>query len=222
MMFFMHSPVGNPTLFSLSAIIIWASTPQCTAGTQPPNNSGGYYNQYSVHIRLFSQAKQCLIIFPILYSNLKWGMDEVNVCEALQKAIGTTTCFLRTTAAEWYTHSTFFSILNLKWFFHEEQFSTEGSTWNRLDFYLKSKRVLLWGQLKKPFGTISFSIVYVSKVPYSPSLLLTLAKPGPWLLDNCEELLKEDWGRLDTSGPSQLSIKQTWNTKQRISLWALD
>ena len=35
---------------------------------------------------------------------------------------------------------------------------------------------------------------------YSPSLRFSLAKPGPWLPDNCEELLKDDGSRLDTSG----------------------
>jgi hypothetical protein len=31
---------------------------------------------------------------------------------------------------------------------------TEGSTWNQKGFYLKPKRVLLWEQLKNPFGTL--------------------------------------------------------------------
>ena len=39
----------------------------------------------------------------------------------------------------------------------------------------------------------------------SPSLRLRLAKPGPWLLDRSEELLKEARGRADARGASQLS-----------------
>lgn len=40
----------------------------------------------------------------------------------------------------------------------------------------------------------------------SPSLLLSLAKPGAWLVDSCEELLKDDGGRLETSGLSHTSV----------------
>jgi hypothetical protein len=32
--------------------------------------------------------------------------------------------------------------------------STEGSTWNPKGLCLETKRVLLWGQLKNPFGTL--------------------------------------------------------------------
>lgn len=48
----------------------------------------------------------------------------------------------------------------------------------------------------------------VSAETNSPSLLLSLAKPGAWLLDNCVELLKDDGGRLDTSGLSHTSENQ--------------
>lgn len=50
---------------------------------------------------------------------------------------------------------------------------------------------------------------------YSPSLLLTLAKTGPWLLDSWEELLKDDDGRLDISGLSQTSVIQPQEKRQR-------
>ena len=39
----------------------------------------------------------------------------------------------------------------------------------------------------------------------SPSLRLRLAKPGPWLLDSSEELVKEARGKEDARGASQLS-----------------
>lgn len=48
----------------------------------------------------------------------------------------------------------------------------------------------------------------------SPSLLLTLAKTGPWLLDSWEELLNDDGGRLDTSGLSHTSVKKITRQKR--------
>lgn len=42
-----------------------------------------------------------------------------------------------------------------------------------------------------------------------PSLLLTLAKTGPWLLDSWEELLKDAGGKLNTSGLSHTSVNQS-------------
>ena len=39
----------------------------------------------------------------------------------------------------------------------------------------------------------------------SPSLRLRLAKPGPWLLDSSEELVKEARGKEEARGASQLS-----------------
>lgn len=50
---------------------------------------------------------------------------------------------------------------------------------------------------KKSFNTVS------------PSLLMSLAKPAAWLPESCEELLKEDGGRLDTSALSQPSVHQS-------------
>lgn len=43
----------------------------------------------------------------------------------------------------------------------------------------------------------------------SPSLLLTFAKTGPWLLVSWEELLNDDGGRLATSGLSHTSVNQS-------------
>ncbi len=51
-----------------------------------------------------------------------------------------------------------------------------------------------------------------------PSLLLTLAKTGPWLLVSCEELLNDDGGRLVTSGLSHTSVNQSQSRKDRDQL----
>lgn len=48
----------------------------------------------------------------------------------------------------------------------------------------------------------------ITPVQNWPSLLLSLAKPGPWLLDSWDELLKADGGRWDTSDPSQVSVNK--------------
>lgn len=48
-----------------------------------------------------------------------------------------------------------------------------------------------------------------------PSLLLTLAKTGPWLLDSWEELLKDAGGKLKTSGLSHASVDQTKSRKKK-------
>lgn len=54
----------------------------------------------------------------------------------------------------------------------------------------------------------------------SPSLLLTLANTGPWLLDSWEELLKDDGGRLATSGLSHTSVNQSHSRKKiNINVW---
>lgn len=53
-----------------------------------------------------------------------------------------------------------------------------------------------------------------SMVPHPPSLLLTLAKTGPWLLVNWEELLNDDGGRLVTSGLSHTSANQLYSRKK--------
>lgn len=45
-----------------------------------------------------------------------------------------------------------------------------------------------------------------ARSPHSPSLLLSLAKLGAWLLDSWEELLKDDGGRLASSAPSHSSV----------------
>jgi len=47
---------------------------------------------------------------------------------------------------------------------------------------------------------------------YPPSLRFSLAKPGPWLLDSCEELLKDDGSRPDTSGLWHISGNHMTNT----------
>lgn len=49
--------------------------------------------------------------------------------------------------------------------------------------------------------------------PHSPSLLLSLAKVGAWLLDSCEELLKAQGGRLASSVPSHSPVN---NHKQEV------
>ena len=51
----------------------------------------------------------------------------------------------------------------------------------------------------------------------SPSLRLRLAKPGPWLLDSSEELVKEARGKEDARGASQLSGRK--NTTFRLTHW---
>lgn len=52
----------------------------------------------------------------------------------------------------------------------------------------------------------------------SPSLLLTLAKTGPWLLVSWEELLNDDGGRLFTSGLSHTSVDQSQSRKGRFRM----
>lgn len=47
----------------------------------------------------------------------------------------------------------------------------------------------------------------------SPSLLLTLANTGPWLLVSWEELLNDDGGRLATSVLSHASVNQSQSRK---------
>ncbi len=49
----------------------------------------------------------------------------------------------------------------------------------------------------------------------SPSLLLTLANTGPWLLVSWEELLNDDGGRFATSGLSHASVNQSQSRKDR-------
>lgn len=44
---------------------------------------------------------------------------------------------------------------------------------------------------------------------HSPSLRFSLAKPGPWLLDSCEELLKDNWGKEEANGASQSSAGES-------------
>ena len=58
-----------------------------------------------------------------------------------------------------------------------------------------------------------------SRDDFSPSLLLTFAKTGPWLLDSWEELLKEDGGKLDTSGLSHTSVNQSRSKKKKKKTW---
>lgn len=47
-----------------------------------------------------------------------------------------------------------------------------------------------------------------------PSLLMSLAKPAAWLPESCEELLKDDGGRLDTNALSQPSVHQSESRKK--------
>lgn len=58
---------------------------------------------------------------------------------------------------------------------------------------------------KSPFELTSGAV--------SPSLLLSLAKPGAWLLDSWEELLKDGGGRLERSALSQFSVEK--NAKEK-------
>ena len=53
---------------------------------------------------------------------------------------------------------------------------------------------------------------------FLPSLLLSFAKPALWLLDKWEELLKEDGGRLDTSGLSHSSVQPITKHKGKKEL----
>ena len=46
---------------------------------------------------------------------------------------------------------------------------------------------------------------------HSPSLRLSFANPGLWLLDSSDELLNDDWGKVDTNGSSQLSVSEKQN-----------
>lgn len=52
----------------------------------------------------------------------------------------------------------------------------------------------------------------------SPSLLLTFAKTGPWLLVSWEELLNDDGGRLATSGLSHTSVDQSQSRKRLFKI----
>lgn len=54
---------------------------------------------------------------------------------------------------------------------------------------------------------------------FLPSLLLTLAKTGPWLLDSWEELWKDDGGKLDTSGLSHTSVNQSQRKNDKDKGW---
>lgn len=44
-----------------------------------------------------------------------------------------------------------------------------------------------------------------------PSLRLSLANPGLWLLDSSDELLNDDWGKADTNWSSQLSASEKYH-----------
>lgn len=43
-------------------------------------------------------------------------------------------------------------------------------------------------------------VIMTKTIKVSPSLRFSLANPGPWLPESCEELLKDDDGRFTTSG----------------------
>ena len=66
---------------------------------------------------------------------------------------------------------------------------TEGSSWNpkefyleRKRFYLESKRVLLWGQPKKPFGTLLSMCSHADTADAFLATDLKIASARPLLL----------------------------------------
>lgn len=76
--------------------------------------------------------------------------------------------------------------------------SSSTSTWSHV---MTAFEISKTNRERKSFNTVS------------PSLLMSLAKPAAWLPESCEELLKEDGGRLDTSALSQPSVHQSQSRK---------
>lgn len=83
-----------------------------------------------------------------------------------------------------------------------------------LQIYCKNNIYLkLFLHLQCRIISLSFTICHICQmknkveIVNSPSRLLSLAKPGLWLSDSCDELLNDVWGDVGTSGSSQLPVK---------------